>query len=102
VVHMLASGSRVRELKPGRSRWIFSVKKSSACLPSEGKLNNLSHVPTLRHVKEPISCGVLRADSEIPSMTKFPPSLAEGSHAAWCDAPLEMNEGTTTVRGRVQ
>jgi hypothetical protein len=74
VVCVLASGSRVRG---------FCVKKSSARLPSEGKLNNLSHVPTLRHVKEPLSRGVLRADSEIPSTV--PPSLAEGSRAAWCD-----------------
>jgi hypothetical protein len=38
VVSMLSSGSRVRGFKPDRSRWIFSdVKKSSACLPSEGK-----------------------------------------------------------------
>jgi hypothetical protein len=38
VVSMLASGSRVRGFDPDRSRWIFSdVKKSSACLPSEGK-----------------------------------------------------------------
>jgi hypothetical protein len=34
----LTSGSRVRGFDPDRSRWIFSdVKKSSACLPSEGK-----------------------------------------------------------------
>jgi hypothetical protein len=38
VVSMLASGSRVRGFEPNRSRWIFSdVKKSSVCLPSEGK-----------------------------------------------------------------
>jgi hypothetical protein len=38
VVSMLASGSRVCRFDPDRSRWIFSdVKKSSACLPSEGK-----------------------------------------------------------------
>jgi hypothetical protein len=38
VVSMLASGSRVRGFEPDRSRWIFSdVRKSSACLPSEGK-----------------------------------------------------------------
>jgi hypothetical protein len=38
VVSMLASGSRVRGFDPDRSRSIFSdVKKSSACLPSEGK-----------------------------------------------------------------
>jgi hypothetical protein len=38
VVSMLASGSRDHGFDPDRSRWIFSdVKKSSACLPSEGK-----------------------------------------------------------------
>jgi hypothetical protein len=38
LVSMLASGTRVRGLKPGRSRWIFQAsEKSSACLPSEGK-----------------------------------------------------------------
>jgi hypothetical protein len=38
VVSMLASGSRDLGFEPDRSRWIFSdVKKSSACLPSEGK-----------------------------------------------------------------
>jgi hypothetical protein len=35
---MLASGYRVCGFDPDRCRWIFSdVKKSSACLPSEGK-----------------------------------------------------------------
>ena len=34
---VLASGTRVREFKPGRSRRIFRAKKSSARLPSEGK-----------------------------------------------------------------
>jgi hypothetical protein len=67
VVRILASGSRVRGFKPGRSRWIFFLcTKSSACLPPEGKLNNLSHVPTLRHVKEPNDCGKLRIVSKIP------------------------------------
>jgi hypothetical protein len=38
VFSMLASGSQVRGFEPDRSRWIFSdVKKSSACLSSEGK-----------------------------------------------------------------
>jgi hypothetical protein len=37
VVSMLASGTLVRGFKPGRSCWIFGAKKSSACLPSEGK-----------------------------------------------------------------
>jgi hypothetical protein len=50
VVCVLASGSRVRGFEPGRSRWIS---------PSEGKLNNLSHVPTLRHVKDPFSRGLI-------------------------------------------
>jgi hypothetical protein len=54
----------------------FLCQKSSARLPSEGKLNNLSHVSTLRHVKEPLSRGVLRADSEIPST--FPSFSSRG------------------------
>jgi hypothetical protein len=37
VVSMLASGTQVRGVKPGRSRRIFRANKSSACLPSEGK-----------------------------------------------------------------
>ena len=38
VVSMLASGTRVRGFKPGRSRRIFRAsEKSSACLPSEAK-----------------------------------------------------------------
>jgi hypothetical protein len=53
VVRMLASGTQDRGFKPGRSRRIFWAKKSSACLPSEGKQSRLSHVAELRHVKEP-------------------------------------------------
>jgi hypothetical protein len=37
VVSMLASGTQVRGFKPGQSRQIFQAKKSTACLPSEGK-----------------------------------------------------------------
>jgi hypothetical protein len=37
VVSILASGTLVRGFKPGRSRRIFRAKKSSACLPLEGK-----------------------------------------------------------------
>jgi hypothetical protein len=37
VVSMLASGTQDRGLEPSRSRQIFRAKKSSACLPSEGK-----------------------------------------------------------------
>jgi len=36
-VSVLASGTRVRGFKPGRSRRIFRAKKSSARLSSEGK-----------------------------------------------------------------
>jgi hypothetical protein len=62
VVCVLASGSRVRGFEPGRSRLIFSVcKKSTARLLSEGKSNNLSHVPTLGHVKDPFSHSALWA-----------------------------------------
>jgi len=34
---VLAFGTQVREIAPGRSRRIFRAKKSSARLPSEGK-----------------------------------------------------------------
>jgi hypothetical protein len=37
VVSMLASGTQDRGFEPGRSRRIFRAKKSTACLPSEGK-----------------------------------------------------------------
>jgi hypothetical protein len=62
VVRMLASCSRVRGFKPDRSRWIFLYIKILS-MPSEGKLNNLSHVPTLWHVKEPRICSKLRLAS---------------------------------------
>jgi hypothetical protein len=52
-VSMLASGTQDRGFAPGRSRRIFRAKKSSACLPSEGKYIRLPHVADLRHVKEP-------------------------------------------------
>jgi hypothetical protein len=98
VVSMLASGSRVRGFKPGRSRRIFLMEKSSAYLPSEGKSNNLSHVPTLGHVKEPSSCSSLRAEGKI-RMYSFLPSLIEASRAAWCGVLLEMKEGTIPIWG---
>jgi len=80
VVSMLASGTRVRGFKPGRRCWIFRVsEKSSACLPSEGKWKNLSHVPALRHVKE--SCTFVNYDVLAKFLVKFPPSLAEVSRA---------------------
>jgi hypothetical protein len=58
-VSMLTSSTRVRGFEPGRSRPIFQGrKKSSACLPSEGKQSRRSHVADLWHVKEPfIWCG---------------------------------------------
>jgi hypothetical protein len=37
VVSMLASGTQDRGFATGRSRRIFRAKKSSACVPSEGK-----------------------------------------------------------------
>jgi hypothetical protein len=37
VFSMLPSGTQVRGFEPGRSRRIFRAKKSSECLPSEGK-----------------------------------------------------------------
>jgi hypothetical protein len=63
VVRMLPSGSRVRGFKPGRIRWIFLYIKILSMPTFGGKLNNLSHVPTLRHVKDPRICSELRLAS---------------------------------------
>jgi len=49
---VLAFSTQVRGFKPGLSRWIIRAKKSSACLPSEGKYSRRSHVVDLRHVKD--------------------------------------------------
>jgi hypothetical protein len=52
----------------------------------------------LGHVKEPSSCGSLRAAGKI-RMFSFLPSLIEVSRAAWCGVPLEMKEGTIPIWG---
>jgi hypothetical protein len=62
---------------PTEAVGFFLMEKSSACFPSEGKSNNLSHVPTLGHLNEPISCSSLRADGKI-CMYSFLPSLIRG------------------------
>jgi hypothetical protein len=49
-------------------------KKSTARLPSEGKSNNLSHAPTLGHVKDPFSRSELRVTKQ---NCLLPPSLIE-------------------------
>ena len=84
VVSMLTSGSRVRGFKPGRSRWIFRASgKSSSCLPSDGKWKNLSHVPALRHVKEPSTSVNYECASKIPSIV---PSFASRGLSYLCGA----------------
>jgi hypothetical protein len=50
---MLASGTQDRGSLPAKAVGFFQVKKSSACLPSEGKLSHLPYVVDLWHVKEP-------------------------------------------------
>jgi hypothetical protein len=68
-------------LVPGRSRWIFLCsEKSTARLPTEGKLNTLSHVPTLGHVKD-LSGGLAHC-APAAKFRQFPPSLIDGSPAA--------------------
>jgi hypothetical protein len=67
-------------------------------MPSFGGEVNLSHVPTLGHVKDPSCCSSLRAAGEI-RMFSFLPSLIEASRAAWCGVPLEMKEGTIPIMG---
>jgi hypothetical protein len=53
------------------------MEKSSACLPSEGKSNNLPHVPTLGHVKDPIFCSVNYG--LLAKLFRFLPLLIEAS-----------------------
>ena len=53
VVSMLASGTQVCGFKPGRSRWVFTGVKILSMPSSGGEVKELSHVPALRHVKEP-------------------------------------------------
>jgi hypothetical protein len=50
----------------------------------------------LGHVKEPSSCGSLRAAGKI-RMFSFLPLLIEVSRTAWCGVPLEMKEGTIPI-----
>jgi hypothetical protein len=45
---------------PAEAVGFFLMEKSSACLPSEGKSNNLSHVPTLGHAKFVCTVAFLR------------------------------------------
>jgi hypothetical protein len=61
------------------------------------KLNNLPHVPTLGHVKEPSARSKLWGAGKIRVLS-FLPSLVEASRAVWCGAPLEMKKGT--IQGR--
>jgi hypothetical protein len=59
VVSMLASGTRVRGFDPDRSR---TVKILS--MPSFGaEVKYVSHVPALRHVKDPSNCSNSRVAS---------------------------------------
>jgi hypothetical protein len=69
------------------------MEKSSTCLPSEGKSNNLPHVPTLGHVKDPSFCSCWL------NSFRFLPSLIEASRVGWCGVPLEITEGTISDVG---
>jgi hypothetical protein len=58
-----------------------------------GEVKYVSHVPALPHVKEPsnsVNYGLL---TKFIPWFYFRPSLTEVSHAAWCAAPLELNDG---------
>ena len=100
VVSMLASGTWVRGFKPGRSRWIFRTsEKSSACLPSEGKWKNLSHVPALRHVKEPSTSVNYESASKTPCIV---PSFASRRLSCLCGAWRLWGELGELIGARVQ
>jgi hypothetical protein len=50
---MLASGSRVRAFKPGRSRWIYTSVKILSMPSFGGEVKVSVTCPSLRNVKEP-------------------------------------------------
>jgi hypothetical protein len=85
VVSMLASGTQDRGLEPGQSRRIFRAKKSTACLPSEGKWSRLSHIA------DPCN---LRGQIDRSFLAHVRPPRTEVCHVAWRGAPLEMTRGT--------
>jgi hypothetical protein len=70
------------------------VWQKSSSMPSfGGEVKYVSHVPALRHVKEPsnfVNYGLLaKSLALVPSFAS-----REVSHTAWCAAPLEINNGT--------
>jgi hypothetical protein len=80
VVSVLASVSRVRGFEPGRS------------LPTEGKLNNLSHVPTLGACKRSFWSRLIGGPAAVFVQTV--PSFANRWLSRGAGLPSEMNEGT--------
>jgi len=77
VVSMLASGTRVRGFKPGRSRWIFRAsEKSSACIPSVP-------CPSFAACKRTYYLRELRCASKIPCIV---PSFTSRGLSCLCGA----------------
>jgi hypothetical protein len=71
VVSMLASVTRVRGFKPGRSRRIFSGEKILS-MPSFGReVSRSPHVADLRHVKE--ACDYREVGSQAKLTGHFSP-----------------------------
>jgi hypothetical protein len=88
VVSMLASGTQDHGFELGRSGRIFRAKKSTACLPSEGKICGMLKNPAI-YVEVGITGHIDR-----PFFAQFHHSLTGVSHVAWCGAPLERIGGT--------
>jgi hypothetical protein len=63
---MLASGTRVRGFKPGRSRRIFPGEKILNMLSFGREVKPFAHVADLRHVKEP--CDYMEVGSQAKSV----------------------------------
>ena len=67
---------------------------------SGGEVKNMSHVPALRHVKEPSDLHKLQIASYIPGIV--PSFTSRGlSRRLVCAAPLEMNEGTHSGKSTI-
>ena len=83
MVSTLASGTPSSRVKTRPKSLDFSGIWKILRLPSEGKWKNLSHVPALRHVKEPSTFVNYECASKIPCIV---PSFASRGISCLCGA----------------
>ena len=102
---VLAFGTQVRGFKPGRDRRIFKDEKILSKPSFGGEVK--PSVPCRRFagmLKTPGNYMEVGFSGEIcrPFLAHFRSSLPEGSHVAWCGAPLGLTGGTKGGAQRVR